>query len=1067
MSRSGVIGVELIEKEAPNLCVVEGDKVLSSSDISLIEQWTASRDAFAFKEIASRHSAMVYATSNRLLRNPADAEEVTQECFLKLAQGQMKNAVSLPGWLHTVAVRLSLNRIRSQKRRRDRELRYAAENRQTMETQWDDIMSHIDEAITDLPETLRYPVIQHFLEGQSQESIAQELGVSRWTVSRRLKKGIEQIRKFVSRRGIVTTTSSLGCALGATMADATPPALAASIGKLALTGATTHMAAPAIQAVSQTSNLITLGGILMGTKKVVFLVATLAIVAGGFSLSRKLNDTVASHDTPRQELSQGTSAIARSGDVKVPNETVFAEKSNAINDTSYMIATSEKKPEGDTLSNAPDGSFVIHGIVVDANGEPVADAEVILQSNELGVNAPIITDAKGHFEIFGLDSNVYTLSVSKPGEGFGIVNGIRSGTDIVLITLQPSGTISGRVYDHETDDGIPGISILTVPSKRDDSNEAFMAHLYSRQQQTGSDGTYRMEVPAPAEYRIILRNTGDYEPPNFRVERLVEVEIYKEHENEDFALMKGGSITGYILDAQDKGLAGVQVDIIDKHSGSNAPRGQTISGDDGAYSFRGLLRSATYAVRASCEGLASTESDPITLQGSENVHDINIYLCKGKTVSGHVITSSGISAPGLAIALLSGDKNDYAPIPFLNDVTANDGSFAIINVAPGEYRTSVTTGMNSGGIATKIQGHVFSVPTDDGIHDLIVEIGLEIEGFITGRLTDTRGNPLSNTSVGAHSRNVHAWSRTDKDGIYRIEGLGSSDIWVMQIFEGDGFKEEKRFNVSVNSEGIDFVRSKPTTIKGKVVDDTTGKPITRFEIKAGIIWTEFASPTGEFMVTDDDDNESVITLEARAKGYAITKTDATISYLGETIEGIIISLIPGEAVKGIVLDAITDQPIQGVRVKCFEGLINSEGFEKGYAWSAGDPVTDSEGRFQLTGVEPGIPANIIAWAPGYAPCVMLNSMDAEVNFFMEIGGTITGVAYDGSQVVANMEIEIRHIAEEGLFDYRTEANTDTTGEFSVTNLPPGDYVVSYGEDDQQDRITIIENETVELEIQTN
>ena len=43
------------------------------NDLALLERWRVKQDAEAFNAIASRYSGMVYATSKRILGNPADA----------------------------------------------------------------------------------------------------------------------------------------------------------------------------------------------------------------------------------------------------------------------------------------------------------------------------------------------------------------------------------------------------------------------------------------------------------------------------------------------------------------------------------------------------------------------------------------------------------------------------------------------------------------------------------------------------------------------------------------------------------------------------------------------------------------------------------------------------------------------------------------------------------------------------------------------------------------------------------------------------------------------------------
>ena len=77
-----------------------------------------------------------------------------------------------------------------------RENRFAEENGHTStEIGWDDIQTYVDEAIAELPERLRWPVVAHYLEGQTYHTIAGSLGVPRSTVASRVQKGLDVVRK--------------------------------------------------------------------------------------------------------------------------------------------------------------------------------------------------------------------------------------------------------------------------------------------------------------------------------------------------------------------------------------------------------------------------------------------------------------------------------------------------------------------------------------------------------------------------------------------------------------------------------------------------------------------------------------------------------------------------------------------------------------------------------------------------------------------------------------------------------------------------------------------------------
>jgi DNA-directed RNA polymerase specialized sigma24 family protein len=86
-------------------------------DITLIKRWNDSRDPDAFAELVRCYAGLVYGSCLRILRNTSDAEDVTQECFMKMGSAPVHVSASLAGWLHTTATRRAINQLRSDSRR--------------------------------------------------------------------------------------------------------------------------------------------------------------------------------------------------------------------------------------------------------------------------------------------------------------------------------------------------------------------------------------------------------------------------------------------------------------------------------------------------------------------------------------------------------------------------------------------------------------------------------------------------------------------------------------------------------------------------------------------------------------------------------------------------------------------------------------------------------------------------------------------------------------------------------------------------------------------------------------
>jgi len=212
---------------------------MADSETTLLEQFVRTRDAFAFRELVEQHQDMVFAACHRVLGNRSDAEDASQNCFLKFSQAAGRLRSPIAGWLHTVAVQGSIDILRGRIARRKREHAVAVQADQVSsgDVPWDDVLGEVDSAIAALPERLRTPIVLHFLERRTQTDVAAELGITRQSVAKRLRRGVEALQRRLKRAGVVAPAVALTAMLTANTAEAAPAALAATLGKVALSGA--------------------------------------------------------------------------------------------------------------------------------------------------------------------------------------------------------------------------------------------------------------------------------------------------------------------------------------------------------------------------------------------------------------------------------------------------------------------------------------------------------------------------------------------------------------------------------------------------------------------------------------------------------------------------------------------------------------------------------------------------------------------------------------------------------------------------------------------------------------
>ncbi len=200
------------------------------TDEALLAEFRASRSEPAFNEIVARHGAMVYRTCLRVLRELQDAEDAAQGVFFALARRPGAVLGSLPGWLHEVARRSSLNLLRTRRRRRTHE-REATSMRTPKDSPWRD---EIDAALAALPAKLREAIVLRYLEGRSQEEAAREAGCPAGTIGWRASEGLQRLRALLSRRGVAVGGAAL-LALLAGEAQAAPAGVLATFQLSAVT----------------------------------------------------------------------------------------------------------------------------------------------------------------------------------------------------------------------------------------------------------------------------------------------------------------------------------------------------------------------------------------------------------------------------------------------------------------------------------------------------------------------------------------------------------------------------------------------------------------------------------------------------------------------------------------------------------------------------------------------------------------------------------------------------------------------------------------------------------------
>ncbi|HEX5267573.1 MAG TPA: sigma-70 family RNA polymerase sigma factor [Acidimicrobiales bacterium] len=183
-------------------------------------------DRATFAEAAMEHMPSLYSAALRMTRNPADAEDLVQETYLKAyrAYDSFQEGTNLKAWLYKILTNTFINSYRARKRRPEQadvddvEDLYlfrrlggleASTAGRSAEDQVMDLFtdSEVKEALESLPESFRMAVLLADVEGFSYKEIAEIMDVPIGTVMSRLHRGRKALQRalveFGRERGLV------------------------------------------------------------------------------------------------------------------------------------------------------------------------------------------------------------------------------------------------------------------------------------------------------------------------------------------------------------------------------------------------------------------------------------------------------------------------------------------------------------------------------------------------------------------------------------------------------------------------------------------------------------------------------------------------------------------------------------------------------------------------------------------------------------------------------------------------------------------------------------------------
>lgn len=502
------------------------------------------------------------------------------------------------------------------------------------------------------------------------------------------------------------------------------------------------------------------------------------------------------------------------------------------------VAGAEKADDKPAPNAEANGPRKVTGILVDRAGFPVALARVDLAENVPG--GGVWTDESGRF----------TLTVSPESKAL-MAWSQRSGrmTVIPITADMPADRryllasspvyVLGRVVD--PDDKLFGGNVIFRVAGPDGWEFTM--------QRRAPEGTFAGMFPAVPGWtvRAMLPESGEATPavPLADVHTVDLPDLVRQAPAEPNAkpAPQMAGYSGRVVDEQEMPIAGARLEFMGRSGGRAVSPGGAVTDADGRWSRRMAADLSSLEVRSDHPDFVgaafalrrSPQSKQAMLDGTAM-----LVLRRGARIRGTIRDVAG--APiGNALVIAGESYSGFGGISQIAEIvedastarTARDGTFSIGGIPPGTRRIVA----QASGCAPALVS--LEVNQDTKPLDLVLERGRTI----TGRIVDSLGNPVPDVRIQcrfwvlANSpwREFSRMTSSGADGRFSLIDMPRQGV-VPGSVQSTGETMPISFEIVPGADDVGDVPLYPyPVIRGRVVDDETGAPVTRFAAISGYL----------------------------------------------------------------------------------------------------------------------------------------------------------------------------------------------------------------------------------------
>ena len=700
----------------------------------------------AFRLLVDRYGGMVYGIACAHVGNAVDAEDISQETFVRLYQwlDRLSSEKSVGAWLFHVTRSVAIDWLRKQGRETARATEGIAEAPSLPNPARDELHRAIWDQLATLGSEQREILVLYYFQSKRRREIARLLGISSEAAAKRLQRARDELgRRLIDTLGNdwASQKQNASRANRVMAAIAVSPVVWKPSASLALAGS-------AIVGASATK-------VTIGIACSAILIA--ALVYGGWRyMSRPYvtKEITAASTFEFQPTAQKKPSSKESSSVPGARG---AEQEKASSETS-----------GKQVVSAGSTGLRVYGLLLSEDHRPVADATVTIdnypeaemsrQDRQAGSDRPevkevkftAVSDKQGRFDFesvpyvpkrgmfdFRLWSRHSGLSVCEP-----LSPTPASSEQYYELVMTADETLTGLVTDTQ---GVPikgaFVYFCGVHGKKD-INELSTTRAY-----TDEDGRFTFEFLPPGSYKMDIQTYG-FLP-------LQTPWVAPGDPNLVFQLDIGNSISGRVVEAASgKALPNIGVYACE-HVAPGAPfrQANTKTNESGQFTIAGLdsgafFLSVTWTRDKKDMPYTLPEPVSVTLQPGQPVTGVELRAVLGTTVSGHVVdAATGRPLQGRTmVTARSPEETTKERVRFTT--VANDGSYTFYGLPPGEFVLKALDMDRTYVIAEKTLTISGATPVTGVDFSLIkLDKNSAKDQMLTGKVIDETGAPVEGANV--------------------------------------------------------------------------------------------------------------------------------------------------------------------------------------------------------------------------------------------------------------------------------------------------------------------------------